>query len=256
MKNVSTACEGLCKWIRAMDIYDRVAKIVAPKQQALAVAELELADQMEKLNSKRTELQVILDKLRGLNDFFAEKSRQKKNLEDEIDNCEKKLDRYFVDISIKLMGFRFSRFAVSIFYRCVLFFFLFLSLLDSAETLLSGLSVEKIRWSEIANTLRIALDNVIGDVLLSSAFIAYLGSFPQRYRDNLIKLWIEKCTAYEIPCTEDFKLHQTLSDSTEIRNWTTSKLPTDNYAIESAIIVRNSNRYPLLIDPQGKIISI
>lgn len=94
VKNVSTACEGLCKWIRAMDIYDRVAKIVAPKQQALAVAELELADQMEKLNSKRTELQVILDKLRGLNDFFAEKSRQKKNLEDEIDNCEKKLDRY------------------------------------------------------------------------------------------------------------------------------------------------------------------
>lgn len=58
------------------------------------MAELELADQMEKLNSKRTELQVILDKLRGLNDFFAEKSRQKKNLEDEIDNCEKKLDRY------------------------------------------------------------------------------------------------------------------------------------------------------------------
>lgn len=93
VKNVSTACEGLCKWIRAMDIYDRVAKIVAPKQQALALAETELADQMEKLNSKRTELQIILDKLQALNDFFAEKSKQKKNLEDEIDNCEKKLDR-------------------------------------------------------------------------------------------------------------------------------------------------------------------
>lgn len=76
-----------------MDIYDRVAKIVAPKQQALAGAEAELAEQMEKLNSKRAELQVILDKLQGLNDFFAEKSKQKKNLEDEIDNCEKKLDR-------------------------------------------------------------------------------------------------------------------------------------------------------------------
>lgn len=76
-----------------MDIYDRVAKIVAPKQQALALAEAELADQMEKLNSKRNELQIILDKLQGLNDFFAEKSKQKKNLEDEIDNCEKKLDR-------------------------------------------------------------------------------------------------------------------------------------------------------------------
>lgn len=121
----------------------------------------------------------------------------------------------------------------------------------SAETLLSGLSVEKIRWSEIASTLRTALDNVIGDVLLSSAFIAYLGSFPQHYRDDLLKVWIAKCTEYEIPCTEDFKLQLTLSDSTEIRSWTTSKLPTDNYAIESAIIVKNANRYPLLIDPQG-----
>lgn len=93
VKNVSTACEGLCKWIRAMDIYDRVAKIVAPKQKALAVAEHELAGQMEKLNAKRMELQVIFDKLRGLNDFFAEKSKQKKNLEDEIENCEKKLAR-------------------------------------------------------------------------------------------------------------------------------------------------------------------
>lgn len=76
-----------------MDIYDRVAKIVAPKQQALATAEAELADQMEKLNAKRAELQIILDKLQGLNDQFAEKSKQKKNLEDEIDNCEKKLER-------------------------------------------------------------------------------------------------------------------------------------------------------------------
>lgn len=56
-------------------------------------AEAELSEQMEKLNSKRAELQVILDKLQGLNDQFAEKQRKKKNLEDEIDACEKKLQR-------------------------------------------------------------------------------------------------------------------------------------------------------------------
>lgn len=117
--------------------------------------------------------------------------------------------------------------------------------------MLGGLSVEKVRWSEIACTLRIALDNVIGDVLLSSAFIAYLGSFPKQYRNDLSKSWIAKCTEYEIACTQNFKLHSTVSDSNEIRSWTTSKLPTDEYAIESAIIVKNAHRYPLLIDPQG-----
>lgn len=121
----------------------------------------------------------------------------------------------------------------------------------SAETLLSGLSVEKIRWTAIASGLRISLDNVIGDILLSSAFIAYLGSFPKPYRIDLLCSWIGKCVEYDIPCTEDFKLHSTLSDSSEIRYWTTSELPVDDYAIESAIIVKNSHRYPLIIDPQG-----
>ena len=27
IKNVSSACEGLCKWVRAIDIYDSVAKV-------------------------------------------------------------------------------------------------------------------------------------------------------------------------------------------------------------------------------------
>ncbi|VEL21423.1 unnamed protein product [Protopolystoma xenopodis] len=46
VRNASTACEGLCKWIIALDKYDRVAKIVAPKKEKLAVAEAELSVQV------------------------------------------------------------------------------------------------------------------------------------------------------------------------------------------------------------------
>jgi dynein heavy chain len=59
IKNASTACEGLCKWVKAMDIYDRVAKVVAPKKAKLAEAEAELAIQMEKLNTKRAQLKEV-----------------------------------------------------------------------------------------------------------------------------------------------------------------------------------------------------
>ena len=55
----STACEGLCKWVCAMDTYDSVAKIVAPKKAKLAEAEGELAVQMQKLNSKRAQLKEV-----------------------------------------------------------------------------------------------------------------------------------------------------------------------------------------------------
>lgn len=27
IRSISTACEGLCKWVLAMDVYDRVAKV-------------------------------------------------------------------------------------------------------------------------------------------------------------------------------------------------------------------------------------
>lgn len=59
IKSVSTACEGLCKWVRAMEVYDRVIKIVAPKKAKLAEAEAELAVQMDTLNEKRAQLQEV-----------------------------------------------------------------------------------------------------------------------------------------------------------------------------------------------------
>ena len=42
-----------------MEVYDRVAKVVAPKKIALAEAEAELAVQMKKLNTKRAELKEV-----------------------------------------------------------------------------------------------------------------------------------------------------------------------------------------------------
>lgn len=65
--------------------------------------------------------------------------------------------------------------------------------------------------------------------------------------------WIKKCAELEIPCTKHFKLYSTLTDSIEIRQWTLNGLPVDNFATENAIIVKNVQRYPLIIDPQGNM---
>lgn len=62
VKNASKACEGLCKWVRAIDVYDRVIRIVAPKKIKLADAENELAVQMKKLNAKREKLKQVRNK--------------------------------------------------------------------------------------------------------------------------------------------------------------------------------------------------
>lgn len=38
----------------------------------------------------------------------------------------------------------------------------------------------------------------------------------------------------------------------QIRQWTLCGLPTDKFTIENGIIVENSRKYPLMIDPQSQ----
>lgn len=58
MLQVSRAAYGLCCWVRAMESYDRVAKVVEPKKAKLAEAEEQLDVVMTALRGKQAKLQV------------------------------------------------------------------------------------------------------------------------------------------------------------------------------------------------------
>ena len=78
IKNVSSACEGLCRWVRAIDVYDQVAKVVAPKKASLAKAEGEFEGLMSSLRQKQGELKEVTDKLDKLNQDLDVKQAEKK----------------------------------------------------------------------------------------------------------------------------------------------------------------------------------
>ncbi len=59
VKKGSVAAAGLCKWVHAMVVYNRVAKVVGPKRAALAEAESTLAQAMSDLGEKQAMLKVI-----------------------------------------------------------------------------------------------------------------------------------------------------------------------------------------------------
>ena len=85
----SSAAEGLCKWVLAMEIYDRVAKVVAPKKEKLKEAEEELAVTMAELNQKRSELKAVEDRLASLKQQFVEVTEKKEKLEFQVCNSTK-----------------------------------------------------------------------------------------------------------------------------------------------------------------------
>ncbi|KAG1714039.1 Dynein heavy chain 3, axonemal [Nymphon striatum] len=212
IKTISLACEGLCTWVKAIDIFDRVVKVVGPKKLKLVEAESELSNQMEFLKKKRNYLNSITDKLQALNDEFSAMTRKKKDLEESINTCSEKLSR--------------------------------------AEILINGLGGEKERWNSISKSLKTSYDNALGDVLISAAMVVYLGPFPTNYRQNLINDWLQECKTQGLRYSPNFSLANVLSNPIQIKNWKINGLPADTFSSENAIIVFNSSRWPLIIDPQ------
>uniref|UniRef100_A0A8B9BTY6 Dynein axonemal heavy chain 12 n=1 Tax=Anser brachyrhynchus TaxID=132585 RepID=A0A8B9BTY6_9AVES len=202
----SSAAEGLCKWIMAMEVYDRVAKVVAPKKDRLREAQQSLAETLELLNQKRDELAAVENRLAALERTFTEKTEEKARLEFQVDLCAKKLER--------------------------------------AEKLIGGLGGEKSRnISFYISSLR--------DVLISAGVIAYLGAFTAGFRQECTKDWSKLCKK-NIPCSDNFSLSNTLGDPIKIRAWNIAGLPTDVFSVDNGVIVENSRRWPLMIDPQGQ----
>ena len=214
VRNASSAAEGLCSWVVAIESYDRVAKVVAPKQEALAKAEAELAVTMKGLNEKRAILKEVMERLQALNDNLQALSDKKERLAKQVISCEEQLDR--------------------------------------AQKLLGGLGGEKQRWTEIAKQLEGTLANLTGDVLISAGFVAYLGPFTKVYRAEAIQAWSEKLREAKITCSDSFSLAKVLGDPIKIRAWNIAGLPSDAFSIDNGIIVQNGRRWPLMIDPQGQ----
>jgi len=69
-----------------------------------------------------------------------------------------------------------------------------------------------------------------------------------------MKDWHEKCMSKNIPCSESFSLSTVLGDAVKLRAWKIAGLPVDNFSVDNGIIVSNSRRWPLMIDPQGNIL--
>jgi len=74
--------------------------------------------------------------------------------------------------------------------------------LDAAEKLVNGLSDEHKRWSANVKLLKQNTKSIIGDVMLASSFISYIGPFSAKFRAQINAKWVTDLTAFQIPATE------------------------------------------------------
>ncbi|XP_064629143.1 dynein axonemal heavy chain 1-like isoform X2 [Lineus longissimus] len=211
---VSKACTSICQWARAMHKYHFVAKGVAPKREALRQAQSELAETQKILDEAVGKLREVEEGIATLQAKYDDCVNKKEELERKCEQCEQRLVR--------------------------------------ADKLIGGLADEKERWKESVERIDYLVTNIMGDILIASGNIAYLGPFTGEYRLNLCGSWFTDLDENKVPHTEDPSLIGSLGDPVKIRSWQIAGLPKDNLSVENGVIVQFSQRWPLFIDPQGQ----
>jgi dynein heavy chain 1 len=127
------------------------------------------------------------------------------------------------------------------------------SKVDRSMRLLNSLSSERGRWEESSKTFQVQMETIIGDVFLASAFLAYAGLYDQQYRRAMIEDWSLQLSASGIPFKTQSAMSEYLSTADERQQWHEHALPVDELCTENAVMLKRYNRYPLIIDPSGRV---
>lgn len=92
---------------------------------------------------------------------------------------------------------------------------------------------------------------MIGDALISAAFVSYIGPFNYVFRAQIWeKTWLPDIISKSIPITDGVDPLMVLANAADQAVWKTEGLPADRVSLENAAVVVSCNRYPLIIDPQ------
>ena len=210
---ISTAGAGLLKWVFAMINYNKVARMVNPKRAAVANAEKTLKIKERELVETKAELKSLQNELKQLSTQFEEKSARQQDLKE----------------SAELMANR----------------------LAAAERLISGLSSEKVRWTNEMQELNSRKERLVGDCLITSAFLSYAGTFTYEFRKQFVHDHLEKnLLELGIPLSQPFRLQALLTDDNEMNSWLAEGLPGDELSVQNGMLTMRAERFPLCIDPQ------
>lgn len=215
VNRASRACGPLVQWVAAQVNYSEILDRVGPLREE--VGQLEEDAQATKDQAKETEILV-------------------KNLEDSIAQYKVEYAALISDTQAIKSEMATVQFKV-----------------DRSVRLLDSLASERTRWEESSKSFDSQIDTIVGDVLVAAAFIAYGGYYDQQYRKAMMEDWFHHLSLSGISFKALNPITEYLSTADERLTWQHNSLPVDDLCTENAIILKRFNRYPLIIDPSGRV---
>ncbi|KAL5017096.1 hypothetical protein ScPMuIL_006685 [Solemya velum] len=218
MKSVSKAGAGLLKFVEAVMGYCSVAREIKPKREKVARLEKNYFQAKRDLDKINQEVALLEKELNELGRKYEEATSERQKLQEEAEIMERRL--------------------------------------IAADKLISGLGSENVRWGNDLGDLKKKRVRLLGDCLISSAFLSYVGAFSWEFRNDMVyKDWKEDLVGRGVPLSDPFRIEDLLTNDVEISKWTSEGLPPDELSIENGILTTRASRFPLCIDPQQQALN-
>ncbi|GAA5974101.1 hypothetical protein JCM11641_003434 [Rhodosporidiobolus odoratus] len=210
----SKAAGPLCKWVIAQVRYSDILDKVGPLRHEVQTLEDQAETTMHQANALTSMIGELESRIAGYKEEYAALISETQAIKTEMEKVQSRVDR--------------------------------------SITLLDSLGSEKERWEAGSRTFEEQMSTVAGDVLLTSAFVAYSGYFDQGYRQSMWQGWADHLSDAGIKYKAELSLSEYLSTADERLEWHARSLPTDELCAENAVMLKRFDRYPLIIDPSGQ----
>uniref|UniRef100_A0A4W6G9Y8 Dynein axonemal heavy chain 10 n=1 Tax=Lates calcarifer TaxID=8187 RepID=A0A4W6G9Y8_LATCA len=218
MQAISKAGSGMLKFVEAIMGYCEVAREIKPKRDKVARLEKNFFESKRELERIQSELSNIQKELQALGEKYQAAIAEKQLLQEEAELMERRL--------------------------------------IAADKLISGLSSENERWTQDLEELKQRRVRLLGDCLISAAFLSYEGAFSWGFRNEMVyQVWVKDVQERGIPLSQPFKVESLLTDEVEISRWGSEGLPPDELSVQNGILTTRGSRFPMCIDPQQQALN-
>ena len=215
VNRASKACGPLVQWVEAQVTYSEILDRVGPLKK-------EVTQLREEALQTRAEAQMIKDTLAELETSIATYKTEYAALISQTEAIKTEMSRVQSKVARSMR-------------------------------LLDSLSSEQGRWEDGSKTFEVQMETIVGDVFLASAFLAYGGLYDQQYRRTMLEDWSAHLSASGVLHKPSISMSEYLSTADERQQWHDHALPVDELCTENAIMLKRYNRYPLIIDPSGRV---
>jgi dynein heavy chain len=179
LEKASIAALGISRWCRAIIGYHFAMKVVTPVKLELAAAKESSAAAQKAWDEAKSKLAAVQAEMKKLVDELEATQAEETRLRNEKDDCERKV--------------------------------------ELAKALINGLANERENWKVDLAKNREARENIVGDVVIASGVIAYLGVFLKNYRDECTQQWADMLRKFDIGSTKNVSVEAVCGDAVKIR---------------------------------------